>query len=449
VNSSTRDADERAAVVFKKYEHNGPESLSDDLGVLEVQAAEIATEEEGFFTELAEAVGLATDMEGWESRFWERNLLGRRLSEANAEHAKRLRRQYTDERASVVVAKYKKILSDELPDRPEALAQVWPRLQAVKEKYREEIADAIRHNRGVPSWQQTLWRLTVPKRVSNEVAQHALDLSKRIDSLETDARKMSQVMRPIHRRTRFNYTKTHTYETENLRRLPSIRFLGTSRGLDCFALPTKVWSDLGMSGARIIVDAPNAILFLPEVVDRPDIGLVTTGSLAGLHVRLGLAEAKNAVIIAGTSEIGTCIGKCVYIGTCRLFKLIGAGTGSICIEHLKPAQDESENHPVVDASNTILLCRKIEDVYDIRCSDVTWVERPGDPWPANPLTGTIYSEVACDKIDATQYTTAHARFMELMSKDAHLPITQILGRLYQQARNLGRESESSSRGIHR
>jgi hypothetical protein len=85
---------------------------------------------------------------------------------------------------------------------------------------------------------------------------------------------------------------TFIYQTNDLIRMP-----GLPGRLECFSLPDKLWSDQQMSGAQIVVDAPNALLLLPKVVNRPDIGLSTTGSLAGLHVRLDYAQSAIALII--------------------------------------------------------------------------------------------------------------------------------------------------------
>jgi hypothetical protein len=240
---------------------------------------------------------------------------------------------------------------------------------------------------------------------------------------------------------------TFVYQTNDLIRMP-----GLPGRLECFSLPDKIWSDQQMSGAQIVVDAPNALLLLPPVVNRPDMALSTTGSLAGLHVRLDYAQSAIALIIAGTAEIARCISRYVYIGTCRLHHLTGNGTGLLCINHLKPyKEDKPEHHPVVEAWDARVLCREIENVYDIRCAEIEYVECPPAPWPVSPVKGSKRYYINRTQLEPTAHEAAQDRFIRTMSRPerSNLPMRYILGRLLSQASRLDQVSASSKQGIHR
>jgi hypothetical protein len=95
--------DARAEIVFRRYDNATPRSLPDDSAELEALGERIADEEQRFYVEFADAIGVDRRFDSWETKLWHHSLLKARLSPDNVEHARKIRRQFANARANVVI----------------------------------------------------------------------------------------------------------------------------------------------------------------------------------------------------------------------------------------------------------------------------------------------------------------------------------------------------------
>jgi hypothetical protein len=462
----------RAVIVLARYEGTIPERLPDGSQELEVLSQEIAAREQTFFEELAEAIGLSRESHRWAVALWTDNVLDRLL--ADKPRARLLRQQFTDIRTDIVFAKYEKLLREPPLPTPEALKQRREILGSAEQNFSADLADALRHNRLPRSWKGTLWRIAISNRLSETRVLQANLLRSRLCSVQKEAQKaaaasadrqadgvLTKDERAIpsqlpDRPKTLEPQRTHSLQvragkiatirqadpdrpeqkpirsvaTRAVQNRPPIKFTtndlfpipGIIGRSQYRLLPDDVWTHQSMSSATIEVDAPDCVLMLPAGVNRPELRIITNGSIAALHVRLQYARSENALIVPGTAEIGECSSRYMYLGICRLGRIAVENQGSICIDHLKPSDFyKATQGPSIDAPNVMMLCRTVEDVYDILCSVIRFVKCPPDPWPATPTSRM--------QVSSAEYDARKNEFLKTTSARVRLPINDIVATL--------------------
>jgi hypothetical protein len=425
--------DARAGTVLRKYERIIAQfPIPDASEELQAAGQQVAEQESKFVEELADAIGYQKSG-AWRREFWKVLSVSKGLSKDTAELAKRVRGQFADVRANIVFKRFEPIIPETVPDSPEASAQLEQTLRVTLQKYEVELADAIGQSRDLRTFQRQLWSYAVRTKLSKDEAGQARVLKSRIESLRSEAASRARAT-PRGKQLGINVVAslaitrrpTYVYQTKDLISKPAI--LGR---VECFSLPDQVWSNQRMFSARVVVDAPNAVLVLPPVVNRPEFALTTTGSLAATHVKLDYLQCESALIIPGTAEIGRCISQYIYIGTGRLHELVVKEAGLLYVNHLKPSKSgEYEGHPKIKAKGATVLCKKVEDVYDIKCDELGYVDFRSATQSVNPEKG-LNGPVSCTQISSSEYEARHAAFVNRMSEvdNANLPIQYIVTRM--------------------
>jgi hypothetical protein len=183
----------RADIVFAKFERitsSGPlgsRNVSQQFSTtLERVLSWYVATKQAFLEDLADAIGHNRQTRTWESTLWE--AVRRRLSAAQAQHARLVVQQLRDACAEIVFKKYENPISEPLPSNVQSLREVNEWIITAKRIFPEELADVIGHNRQTKDWKTKLWRSAVPSALSEKESQRASRLSRSIDGFEWDAK---------------------------------------------------------------------------------------------------------------------------------------------------------------------------------------------------------------------------------------------------------------------
>jgi hypothetical protein len=389
-------ANARVDIVLAKYEDKVPAQFPDDRQGLEVLGEKLATTEQSFFNDLADAIGHSRESSYWETELW-RKLL-KRPGKQRVERARFLRQKFTNARFDTLLAKYASIVSEQLPEERETLAQLSATLE---QRFAEELAGVLRYRRQRARWTNLFWSyglsvytlsqdrverarqlrnkiLAVQRAATETLGNDGRKRPARSTRPETEPRSTSPAAKQVPltniaqgaTASNIRIKKEFVIEAHQLRSL-----LG---GPNYRVLPADLWTQIGQAaGATLRVDAPEEVLFLPPL-DRPDLRVITNGSMALRGGKLMALEAEKALIVRNGIQVEECVAGFVYAGACSLGTLTVDGPGRVNIEYLKASQDNAQTlMPHIDVQTGYILCRKVEWPYPtIKCVQLTYVEWP-------------------------------------------------------------------------